>query len=41
MPRTVANELYQPFDELRSVAITGHINTIPDPDKVVRRILLY
>ncbi len=38
---TVANELDQPFDELRNVAITGHINTIQDPDKVVRRSLLF
>ena len=37
----MANELDQPFDELRNVAITGHINTIQDPDKVVRRSLLF
>lgn len=33
--------LEEPFDELRNAAATGHINTIPDPDKIVRRSFDY
>lgn len=33
--------LEEPFDELRNAAFTGHINTIPDPDKIVRRSFDY
>lgn len=29
----------EPFEELRSVAATGHIHTVPDPDNIVRRSL--
>lgn len=36
-----AVDLEEPFRELADAAVTGHINTIPDSDKVVRRSLQY
>ncbi|MBR3556365.1 MAG: CHASE2 domain-containing protein [Oscillospiraceae bacterium] len=31
----------QPYDELREVSYTGHINAMADPDSIIRHALLY